>query len=248
MSGIDRVFPPPVVEAGDADLLEWYAAGRRPGPWVGFNFIASLDGAATLGGRSGGLGNAADQRVFGLLRRHADVIVVGAGTVRAEGYGGPLLPAEARAWRTSRGLPAHPPLAIVSGTLNLDPGMPVFTQAPVRPLVITTAAAAPGRVAALAPVADVVTAGAATIDIGVLIAELGARGLARIHAEGGPSLLGSFQAAGRVDELCLTLSPVLVGGNAPRIAAGPPGAAPESMELAHILRAGSMLFLRYVRG
>jgi riboflavin biosynthesis pyrimidine reductase len=252
VTGLERVFPSPAA-ATDEELLHWYAAGRTGAPWVGFNFVSSIDGAATVAGRSGQLGNAADQHIFSLLRRHADVILVGAQTVRAEGYGGPLLSAEARQWRRANGLAAHPPLAIVSGTLNLDPGHEVFALAPVRPLLITTAAAPAERRAALETVADIITAGTDTLDVDLLIAELAGRGLNSIHSEGGPTLLGTFQAADRVDELCLTLSPLLVGGTAKRIADVLPGARaaglvePRDMTLAHILRAGSMLFLRYLR-
>ena len=255
---IERIFPAtpgPAGPASDTDLLRWYGSGlpQDPArPWISFNFISSIDGAASLDGRSGKLGNAADQRVFQLLRRHADVILVGAATVRAEGYGGALLSEEAQQWRTGRGLPAHPPLAIVSGTLKLDPAHRVFTQAPVRPLVLTLAGAPEERRAALARVADVVLVGGDSLDVGLLVQELASRGLTRIHSEGGPTLLGTFQAADRVDELCLTVSPLLAGGSAPRIASAPPPAAAgpaaaHAMSLAHILKADSMLFLRYLR-
>ncbi|WP_104089586.1 pyrimidine reductase family protein [Arthrobacter sp. GMC3] len=258
---IERIFPPTPGDAGpasDEDLLGWYGSGlpTDPGaPWVSFNFVSSIDGAAALDGRSGKLGNADDQRVFQLLRRHADVILVGAATVRAEGYGGHLLSVEAQQWRTNRGLTAHPPLAIVSGTLNLDPAHEVFTQAPVRPLVLTLESAPSVRREALSAVADVVLVGQESLNVEVLIQELAARDLLRIHSEGGPTLLGTFQAADRVDELCLTVSPLLVGGAGPRIAGAPSVAGQEdthptpahTMSLAHILTADSMLFLRYFR-
>ncbi|MGO4384534.1 pyrimidine reductase family protein [Specibacter sp. RAF43] len=252
---IERIFPAPATPgpASDEDLLAWYFQDRVEGTWVSFNFVASVDGAATVAGRSGSLGNAVDQHVFQLLRRHADVILVGAQTIRAEGYGGELLGPEARQWRRDRGLAAHPPLAIVSGSLNLDPGHEVFTRAPVRPLIITTAAAPADRRAALSGVAEVIDAGTDALDVTVLIDELARRGLTRIHSEGGPTLLGTFQAADRVDELCLTVSPLLAGGTAKRIADVLPGArpagglAPRPMTLAHILKADSMLFLRYLR-
>ncbi|ALE06691.1 hypothetical protein AL755_16545 [Arthrobacter sp. ERGS1:01] len=251
---IERIFPESGLsgQALDDDLLA--APFTAPGSktWVSFNFVSSIDGAATVDGRSGALGNADDQHFFQLMRRNADVILVGAQTVRSEGYGGELLSPEAQAWRADRGLPVHPPLAIVSGSLNLDPTLEVFTDAPVRPLVITTAAAPPVRRAALAAVADVVDAGADTLDAGALLAGLAGRGLHRVHSEGGPTVLGTFAAADKVDELCLTVSPLLVGGTAKRIADVLPGgdgegAGPRAMTLAQIHKAGSMLFLRYVR-
>jgi riboflavin biosynthesis pyrimidine reductase len=247
MSALERLFPAPGT-ATDADLLDWYTEGRTGAPWVSFNFVSSIDGAATIAGRSGRLGNATDQHIFQLLRRHADVILVGAQTVRSEGYGGPLLSPEARQWRTDHGLAAHPPLAIVSGSLNLDPSHEVFTQAPVRPLVITVDSAPAAQRTRLEAVADIITAGRDALDVDALLSALAGRGFQSIHSEGGPTLLGAFQAADRVDELCLTVSPLLVGGPAGRIAGGAAAAEDaRDMELAQILRAGSMLFLRYLR-
>jgi riboflavin biosynthesis pyrimidine reductase len=247
---IERIFPAPSGPATDEDLLEWYAGPAASQPWVSFNFVSSLDGAATLNGRSGGLGNEADQRIFRLLRRHADVVLLGAQTVRAEGYTGELLDTKAQRWRQEHGKPAHPAFAIVSGRLDLDPASELFTAAPVRPLIFTTEAGPAQRRAALEPVADVVDAGSEVLEVDLMIAELAARGLSRIHSEGGPHLFGSFQEAGRVDELCLSLSPLLVGGQAPRIAAsvsaGTAGPGPAGMTLSHVLRSGGMLFLRYL--
>ncbi|MDJ0356474.1 pyrimidine reductase family protein [Paenarthrobacter sp. PH39-S1] len=256
---ITPIFPHPSGAATDAELLSWYAGPPEGGPdrgapRVSFNFVSSLDGAATVDGRSGGLGSAADQRIFKLLRRHADVLLLGAQTVRAEGYAGELLDDEAQRWRVRHGKPAHPSVAIVSGSLRLDPESRFFTAAPVRPLIFTTGAAPASRRRSLEAVADVVTAGAQVLDVDAIIDELTARGLPGIHSEGGPHLFGSFQEAGRVDELCLSLSPLLVGGQGPRISAsiagvnGTAAAAPEKMRLAHVLTGGDMLFLRYLRG
>ncbi len=253
---INRIFPDPSAAATDEQLLQWYAAPDDAGsgpcePRVTFNFIASLDGAATVDGRSGGLGSPADQRIFKLLRRRADVILLGAATVRAEGYAGELLDDEAQRWRVRDGRAAHPPVAIVSGSLLLDPDSDFFTQAPVRPLIFTTDRAPARQRDALERVADVVSAGTQVLDINAVVAQLRARGLNGIHSEGGPHLFGSFQEAGRVDELCLSLSPVLVGGQGPRISAtlsgGSPATAPKGMRLAHVLHSEEMLFLRYLR-
>lgn len=247
---IERLFPNPAPLPHGAleDEMRTAPASRpRSGaPWLSFNFVSSIDGAATVDGRSGQLGNAWDQRLFMLLRHTADVIVVGAQTIRAEGYGGELLGAEAQQWRKDNWMSAHPPLAIISGSLNLEPNMEVFTQAPVRPLILTLETAPQERRAALAEVADVVNAGVAALDVERTIAELAARGFTNIHSEGGPTLLGTFAAAGRVDELSLTVSPMLVGGPAGRIAHGPSDAS-HGMVLDRVLKADSMLFLRYVR-
>ncbi|MBG0739468.1 pyrimidine reductase family protein [Paeniglutamicibacter antarcticus] len=253
---INRIFPEPSAAATDEQLLQWYAApdAGRTSPAearVSFNFIASLDGAATVEGRSGGLGSAADQRIFKLLRRHADVVLLGAATVRAEGYEGDLLDSEAQRWRVRHGKAAHPTVAIVSGSLRLDPESDFFTRAPVRPLIFTTGTAPARQRKALERVADIVSAGTRELDIDAVVAELTSRGLNGIHSEGGPHLFGSFEDAGRVDELCLSLSPLLVGGEGPRISnalsQGNPATAPQGMRLAHVLHSGEMLFLRYLR-
>jgi riboflavin biosynthesis pyrimidine reductase len=245
LAPINRIFPDPVTDASDEQLLQWYADVPRPENWVRFNFVSSLDGAATLEGRSGGLGNAVDQHVFQLLRRLADVILVGAGTVRAEGYGGDLLGAEARQWRASHGRSEHPAVAIVSGSLDLDPHSAFFSEAPVRPLVFTSAGADPARRKELAAVADVVEAGRERVEPAGIVRALAERGLLQIHCEGGPTLLGSFEAAGLVDELCLTVSPLLVGGTGTRIARSGGGHRPQQLRLVHVLESESMLLLRY---
>jgi riboflavin biosynthesis pyrimidine reductase len=213
-------------------------------PRVRVNFIASLDGAATHEGLSGGLNNADDKIVFDTLRLLTDVILVGAGTVRAEGYGGIRVSAEDDDWRVAQGLSAQPSLAIVSGRLDLDPGHPVFTDAATRPIVLTHAAAPADRRAALAKVADLIDCGKDAIDPHRMVAALAARGLPQILCEGGPHLFGDLIEADCVHEFCLSLSPVLEGGSAGRISVGTT-AATRGMELLHVLRAGDMLFLRY---
>ncbi|GAB2606217.1 pyrimidine reductase family protein [Pseudactinotalea suaedae] len=229
----------------DATLLEHYAVPDRSVPYLRVNFVSSLDGAAWRDGRSGGLNDAWDQQVFTLLRRLTDVVMVGAGTIRAEGYVGALLAGPAQQWRVENGLSAHPPLAIVSHRLDVDPASEVFTSAPERPLVITHHAAPRERRDALAEVADLVVHGRDAVDLVAVRAELAERGLRHVLCEGGPTLFGSLIAADAVDELCLTLSPVLESGDASRVARGPHRTLP--MRLAHALPGGPMLFLRYLR-
>jgi riboflavin biosynthesis pyrimidine reductase len=237
---IDRVWPDAASDLDDDALV---AVLREPVLRV--NFVSSVDGAATRDGLSGGLGDAADRRYFELLRRVADVVLVGAGTVRAEGYGPMRVSDASVAWREAHGLTPHPVFAIVSGSLDLDPASRIFTEAPIRPIVVTT----PGRdVAAFAEVADVVQTGVGErIDAAAAIEALRTRGLTRILCEGGPHLFGSLLAADVVDELCVTLEPSLEAGESRRIAAGilP---TPRGLELVHVLRSGSTLLLRYARG
>jgi riboflavin biosynthesis pyrimidine reductase len=242
---IDRLWPDPAADLDDEALLETYAFPPDR-PWLRMNFISSLDGAATRQGRSGFLGDDADRRVFDLLRREADAVLVAAGTVRTEGYGAMRLGADAVAWRSAHGLPEQPVFVLVSGSLDLDADASVFTAARVRPIVYTVEGAPAERRAALAAVADVVSAGEGSVDPTRVRADLAARGLARIHSEGGPTLFGSFVAGGGVDELCLTLAPALEAGDAARIAHSATPVHTE-MRLASVLRAGSELLLRYVR-
>ena len=229
-----------------AELIRRYQVADRASPWVRANFITSLDGAATVDGVSGGLGNEDDKRVFDTLRMLSDVIVVGAGTVRAEGYGGiRLSPADA-AWRIDHGLPAQVPVAVVSSRLELPPAHPFFRDAAVRPIVITHGQSPAGRRAELAEVADVLVCGEREVDPTAMVKALVARGLGQILCEGGPHLLGTLIAADQVDELCLTISPVLEGGAADRISDGG-SAIIREMAILHVLTAGDMIFLRYGR-
>jgi riboflavin biosynthesis pyrimidine reductase len=236
---IDRLWPDPAEQVSDDDLL---AGIDYDG--VRVNFVSSVDGAATREGRSGGLSGPADQRFFELLRRVCDVVLVGAGTVRDEGYG-PMRVSDASArWRVAHGRGEHPVFAIVTASLDLDPASGIFTRAPVRPLIVTTERA-PGK-ARFADVADVVVAGGSQVDGALAVTALRERGLLRVLCEGGPSLFGSLLEADAVDELCVTIEPSLEAGDAPRIAQGELP-APRGMGLASALRSGDTLLLRYAR-
>jgi riboflavin biosynthesis pyrimidine reductase len=230
--------------AGTADDLAQAYAYPGATPWLRANMVAAADGAATYGGRSGGLGGATDRRLLSVLRALADVVVVGAGTVRAEGYG-PVLPREW--WSGLReGRPAAPPLAIVSRALDLDFDAPVFTDAPARTIVITCGSAPEERLRICEKRAEVIVAGDGAVDPGTALDALTTRGLVRQLTEGGPRLLAQFVAAGRLDELCLTVSPQLVAGDAARIVNGP-AAGPIPLRLGHVLEDEDFLFLRYLR-
>ncbi|TFB98578.1 MULTISPECIES: pyrimidine reductase family protein [unclassified Cryobacterium] len=235
-----------MTDFSQAGLLDAYRIEDRTAARLRVNFIASLDGAATHDGLSGGLNNADDKLVFDTLRTLADVILVGAGTVRAEGYGGIRLDAAAEAWRVAHGLPPQPRIAVVSGRLDLEAGHPLFTDAATRPIAITHAGSPADKRADLEAVADVLVCGAATIDLPLALRELAARGLRQVLCEGGPSLFGALLTADAVDELCLSLSPVLEAGTSGRIAHSA-AAASRPMRLGHVLTAGDMLFLRYTR-
>ncbi|MFI1992340.1 pyrimidine reductase family protein [Actinoplanes sp. NPDC020271] len=222
-------------------------AGRYPRldrPALRVNFIASADGAVTVDGLSAGLQGPGDKEVFDTLRMVCDALVVAAGTVRAERYDALRSAPEDRMWRTAHGLPEFPLMVIVSGSLDLDPAQLVFSDAPRRPIVLTHRAAP--RDSPIAEVAELIRVGDEAVDLAAGVAALHERGATQLLCEGGPGLLGSMIAADLVDELCLTVAPLLAGGPAGRIAHGP-ATAPRRLALAHALTREDMLFLRYTR-
>lgn len=226
----------------DDELAALYAWPDAPGPTVRANMITSLDGGAALNGRSGGLGNEADQHLFAVLRDLADVILVGSGTVRAEQYAGVELDGDRRAGRRRWGLPASPPpIAVVTGR-GLDADLPLFTDFETPPIVVTPRAAA-GRV----PVAaEPLIAGDERVDLAAAVRTLADRGFRRIHCEGGPALLGQLIADDLLDECCLTIAPLLLGATATRLLpvelAGPVSWVPVGVRVG-----GAHLFARYRR-
>jgi riboflavin biosynthesis pyrimidine reductase len=219
--------------------------------WVRANMISSLDGGTTVGTTSGGLAGPGDRTLFRLMRELADVIVVGAGTVRTENYAGAQLSASQRQDRQSRGQAEIPPIAIVTQSGHLDRATKVFTQTEVPPLVLTCTAAVQATRDRLHGIADVIDCSAAdpgTVDTTTMLATLASRGLTRVLAEGGPSLLGTFIEHDLLDELCLTIAPAVVGGESGRIAKGT-GQLQTRLRRAHVLADDNgYLYGRYVRG
>jgi riboflavin biosynthesis pyrimidine reductase len=228
-----------------ADLEEVYAyPADLDRPWVQVNFVASADGAAEVDATSAGLSHAADRKVFLLGRDLADVILVGAGTARAEDYRGVLAGPNRLERRRRLGFAGVPPIAVVTRTADLDPGSRLFTETAVPPIVITTEAAETGPLEAAG--AEVLRAGGDDVDLPRALDLLAARGLRRIDCEGGPRLFGRLVAADLVDQLCLTVAPLLVAGPAARIATGPE-AVPRRLALASILLEDGFTLLRYRR-
>ncbi|NGO45280.1 pyrimidine reductase family protein [Streptomyces ureilyticus] len=245
---------------GDADrewsLAELAAAYAYPEhgpggrePWLRANMVSTLDGAAQHDGRSQPISGATDMRIFGTLRGLADVVLVGAETVRQEGY----RPARARedfaALREAAGQGPAPAIAVVSAGLELDFTLPLFTSPLLPTLLLTGAAAAPDRIAAAekAGVQVLIAGDGMGVDPARAVRALGERGLHRLLTEGGPRLLGQLVAAGVLDELCLTVSPMLTAGDAQRIAGGPRVAVPKRFELTSLLEEAGFLFSRYRR-
>jgi len=268
---VRQIFPEPRDPLGPADPLS-AAAPLRPGDraaddlvaalaeiyaypgvadraWIRANFVASIDGAVTADGRSGGLSGPADRLVFTLLRSLADVVVAGAGTIRTERYR-QAQPDEL--WHQVRaGRPPAPQVAVITRRLDLELSDRLFGQGPdlARTIVLTTELAGEKRVKEASRVADVVVAGTTDmVTAQAIIDALVARGHRRILVEGGPMLLGQLVAEHLLDELCLTVSPVLEGGHeAGRLTSRRGPAELTDMRLASVLEDDGFLLTRYVR-
>jgi riboflavin-specific deaminase-like protein len=210
-------------------------------PYVVLNFVASLDGHATIEGRSGPLGSDTDMEMLQRLRTRVDAVMIGAGTMRAERYGRIVPSPDLRAYRERVGL-AHDPLAvIVSGRLDLPWDAPLFTDGGGRIVVFTAADTDPPETATQLTVVR----HEATVDLGEALRWLRhERGIRSVLSEGGPILHGRLREEGLADELFLTIAPKLVGGTGPRILEGTlPDVA--DLELAWLLEAEQELFARY---
>lgn len=217
-------------------------------PWLFTNMIASADGGTAIDGLSGGLGGPGDKAMFRALRAAADVILVGAATVREETYRAPRLPDEIERRRRKAGRWAAPRLAIVTRSLDLDLDLPLFDDETSRPFVVTVGDAPSDRRAVLAERADLLDAGASSVDLGRTLELLGERGATTVLAEGGPSLNGQLIHADLIDEWNLSLSPRLLAGDSRRAAIGPVlGGPPPAMRLARVWTDEDFLFCRWVR-
>lgn len=210
------------------DLAELYATpADHVGPWLRVNFVSTVDGAAQgEDGRSGGINNAADKVVFDALRAMADVLVVGAGTLRTEGYDATSIP-----------------LVVVSRSGQVPDKL--RGAAPGRVLMATTSTA-PGLAEARRLLGDdhLLVLGEDEVDLVALKAELAGRGWTEQLSEGGPSLFRAMLAAGVVDELCLTTVPRLIAGGHLRVVAGPAVDVP--LELALLLEEQGTLLARWL--
>ena len=247
---VQQVFPRS--DTDDVDPVAAYHDVDRPAPagrpWVLVNMVASVDGVTAVDGRSGPLGGEADRRLLGVVRGLADVVLVGAGTVRTEGYGPPRTPVlEVGERRADRGQAVRPRLAVVSGSADLDPSAALFTDRDPHdppPLVYTSTDVPPDRLVGLSGVAEVVAIVGA-LDVAAVVADLHDRGVGIVLCEGGPGLVAQLCSAGLVDELCLSVSPLIVGSGS-GLLAGAPLPTPTSLRLAHVLTADDFLFCRYL--
>jgi len=249
---VRQLLPRPAV----VDPLDAYAVPRpRPGgrPWVAGLMASSADGAAAVDGRSGALGGDGDRLVFRAVRALADAVLVGAGTVRDEAYGPARTIEDHRATRTARGQAPHPRLVVVSGRLDLDPGLRLFAEADgtTPPPLVVHPPTAPARARRLldgrAELVEVAAGPGGGVDPHAVLGVLDGLGLDVVVCEGGPSLNGTLLEADLLDELCLTLDPRVVGGASPRIAHGPAPAIARDWHPAHLLEHDGVLFWRLLR-
>lgn len=231
----------PVGEVYDDLVLVGPVEGRSG---VSLGMVSSVDGGATVHGRTADLGGPADRAAFGALRAAADAVLVGAGTVRIEDYGPAAGPGGRRRRRVAKGLAPSPRLAIVSNRLELRPEARVFGDPDHRPLLLTSARAVSAR-PEVAACGETVVCGDEAVDLPTALRELAARGLARVLCEGGPGLNASLFAEDLVDDVFLTLTPVLVGGDAPRIVAPTRGHAPRPLRLVALREHDGELLLHY---
>ena len=226
------------------ELAEVYAHPVRaddrgaPRPWVRLNFVSTVDGSVTGSeGVSGDLGGSADHDAYMAMRNACDVVLVGAGTARAEEYGRITPESVDVARRGAAGLAPVPALAVVSARLDV----PTSLLGDGTVVVTTTRAAAdPGLEA------DLLAVGDEEIDWPAALAAFAERGWHRVLCEGGPHLAGTLAAADLVDEVCLTVAPELAGGDGPRLTNGaPPLGRP--LRLGHVVVAGDVLLTRWLR-
>lgn len=213
--------------------LDLYTNAPRPTrPWVLANMVSGVDGSVAIAGRTKEMSSEADRTLFHHLRTLADVILVGASTVREERYG-PHRPKDGS---------APTPIAVVTNTVELDLTSPFFTDAVARPIILTSERAPADAVARARAVADVRVIGTDGVDLGAAIDDLGGV----ILTEGGPTLLAAIMLADRLDELCLTMAPI-AGGDPGRIVADSLAGHIVRFTLGSVVEERGDVFLRYLR-
>jgi len=240
---VRRLIPDPGPISVDEQLDSYrpWEQAHEDRPYVAMNFVVTVDGRATLDGRSGPIGSATDTAMLAGLRTRFDAVMIGAGTMRVERYGRPIAKQERRERRERIGLPHDPLMVIVSGRLDLPWDAPLFTAGGGRVLIFTASEAEPPETATSLRVVR----HEGSVDLAEALRHLREeRGIRSLLCEGGPHLYGGLQAGGLLDDLFLTIAPKLVGGEAPRILEGElPDVA--ALELAWLLEEDGELFARY---
>lgn len=243
--------PPKTLTGPELERLYAHPIGPA-GRWVRTNFVATLDGAIYgPDGRSGSINTESDHHVFALLRAQSDVILVGAGTARAEGYRAVDLAPWQRELRAAAGLADYPTLAVVTARLDLDPAIARRGAEPVGPvIIITTDDHDESKLAPfLAAGIEVWQLGESAVDLSALLDRLAERELRRILCEGGPLLHHGLLTAGLVDELAVTLAPLVVGGEGVRTVQGSWITPAQTFRPSRVLLADDQtVFFSYIAG
>jgi riboflavin-specific deaminase-like protein len=238
-----RLIPDPGATTVSDQIIELDLISNAPAerPYLITNFAVTLDGRATLHGRSGSIGSDTDTELLVCLRTRVDAVMIGAGTMRAERYGRPVADPGKRGRRERRGLSQDPLLVIVSGRLDIPWDAPVFADRGARVLIFTTSEAqAPETVAEVRLVRH-----EGAVDLASALAYLRSeRGVRALLCEGGPRLHAQLLDAGLVDELFVTHAPKLAGGEGPGLAVGL-SELERPLEVAWLLEEDGELFARY---
>lgn len=241
----NRLLPDPG-PVDSAELLhDLGLAARAPAerPFVISNFAATLDGRIALDGRSGAIGDDGDHEVFRRLRTQADALLVGTGTIEQEQYGRPIRRADLRAVREALGLNPVPPLVTITRSGRLPLEIPLFQDPEAHVIVYTSAAIEPPGVPARV---DLQRIDDGPLLTGALRHLRSAYGVRSVLCEGGPLLLSGLLHEGLVDELFLTVAPLLAGGGPePPMTSGVPLRVPAQLELRWALERNGSLYLRH---
>jgi riboflavin biosynthesis pyrimidine reductase len=222
---IRSLLTPDLQFLDDADLLRVYAYPASPStPWIRANMVSSIDGSAALSGKSKGLTSTSDRRLFHLMRSLADVVLIGAGTARSEPY------------ENHKGQ-----VVVITRSGDLPPNF--FTGR--RPIVITCEALDERKRRELSNLAEVITCGRDEVDLSLVVGHFIERGWLRILCEGGPALLGLLNASALIDEVALTISPLLVGGGTSLLEES--RETKRNFQLVSLLQGDGNLFARYTK-
>lgn len=242
------IDPPatPLMAALTEELLAQAYPWPDGQPWLRTMMLHTLDGAvAGHDGRSGSISAPADRLVLAQTRRLCDVVLIGAGTLRAERYGPMRAREDAVDERRALGQADAPTLAIVTASVDLPFDDPVFGESTCRPIVLTRPDAPADRLARAREQCDVLTLAGPDLPAEQILAALHERGLRRIVCEGGPRLAAQFGAARLIDEVDLSIGPLVTAGG--QVSTGAAIPDPERFDLAHVLHQDGFLFTGYVR-
>jgi len=244
-----RLYPPPTRTLPVDAVYEHLAWPPPPAtrPYVAINMVSTADGRAAVAGRTTGIGTRTDRLLMRQLRAHADAVLSGANTLRAEDFL-PTVPEAHVARRLARGLTPQPAGVLVCGSGHLPRERRYFHRADFARIVVTGTQGAQALDPAVAAADRIVVAGAETVDLAAALRILRTEhGIRWLLCEGGPTLNYGLLAAGLVDELFLTLAPKLAAGPGPTIVEGPgfPADAPVALRLLSLHAQSDELYLRY---